>query len=69
MTTGKITERDFFYCFDIRLKTFLYKEGFKHIMEAVHIVSDKRFHLYLRTGELTESIDKYHKIRDKKGKW
>lgn len=62
----ELTKKDFFYCYDIRLSIFLNKQGFRHLVEAIHTKSNKKFYLYFRTDELTIAIDKYHEIKAKR---
>lgn len=58
-----ISRKDFFYCFDMRLSNFLNRQGFRHLVDAIHRKSDKRFNLYFRTDELTKAIDAYQEER------
>lgn len=60
-TVEQLTRKDFFYCFDSRLSSFLNRRGHRHIVDAIHSKSNKQFLLYLRTEELTKTIDMYHK--------
>lgn len=57
----KLSKKDFFFCFDIRLATYLNSRGMNYIINATHKKSNNEFYLYLRTKELTELLDNFHK--------
>lgn len=59
---NNISRKSFFYCFDMKLSNYLNRNGFRHIVDAIHRKSNKRFNLYYRTEELTKALDSYHEM-------
>lgn len=57
-------QRDHFYCYDIGLINYLRKKGFRYIVKAKHITTNKIFAVFPVTDELSEHIKKWNEFNN-----
>lgn len=64
-TKGKqLTNRDFFFCYSPHLSKFLSSKGHKYIVIAVNPKSKQTYSMYLKSDELSNSINEYREIKN-----
>jgi len=56
-------EKDFFYCYSVRLKDFLKCMGFKYINKALHPQSHRPFFMFPKSVELDIALKKWNEIK------
>jgi|AKZA01.1.fsa_nt_gi hypothetical protein len=55
--------KDFFYCYNKHLFSYLKDEGFDYIFTAYHITTHRQFFLFERTEELSKALDTYFELK------
>lgn len=53
----------FYYCYSNEIKEYLISNGFKYVNIALNPNTYNKYWLFIRTDELTKSLDKYHKVK------
>lgn len=54
-----MTERDFFFCYNLRLSAFLRYKGINYITKAVNPKNQLMFSLYVKNDDLQKALDEY----------
>jgi hypothetical protein len=55
----KLTEKDFFFCYNFKLSAFLRYKGISYITKSINPQNNKMFTLYVKGEELQQAIDEY----------
>lgn len=56
-------EISFYYCYSNEIKEYLLSKGFKYVNIALNPNTYNKYWLFIRTDELTRSLDEYHKVK------
>lgn len=59
---NRITNRDFFYCYNPKLSKFLEQNGIEYFLKAKSIKDGKIFTMYKRDSELSRYLVEYKKL-------
>lgn len=55
--------KDFFYCYNKNLFSYLKDKGFRYIFTALHITTNSQFFLFEKTKELDEALSSYQQLK------
>lgn len=55
----QITNKDFFYCYDVECSNFLKDKGISYLLKAKSVKDNKTFTMYLRNTELNKALMEY----------
>ncbi|PAQ14983.1 hypothetical protein CD798_08020 [Bacillaceae bacterium SAOS 7] len=55
----KLTQGDFFYCYNYKLAFFLKDRGFEYLVKAINPKTNKIFSMFQMVDGMQEAIDEY----------
>lgn len=58
-TINQLTNKDFFYCYDVECSKFLKEKGIPYLLKAKSIKDNKIFTMYIRNAELSNALLEY----------
>lgn len=57
-----MNNKDYFFCYNVRLSKFLQLKGINYITKAKHCKTDQVFSLFLINDELNNAIQQYKEV-------
>lgn len=58
-TFNEITNKDFFYCYDVECSKFLKEKGIPYLIKAKSVKDNAVFTMYVRNKELNNALMEY----------
>lgn len=55
--------KDFFFCYNKKLFSYLKDKGFRYIFTANHITTGTQFFLFEQSEELSKALDSYFELQ------
>lgn len=56
-TNQRITDKDFYYCYDVNLSKHLKTQGILYVIKAKSIVDNKVFTMYQKSQKLYDAVE------------